>query len=941
MRGTKIIPLILLLGVVISHAGYITPPLQAVLDTLSPGNKTPVCVHLLEKPNLSKFPQKAYTDKIAYLREFALQKQEPLIAFVNSFGGLVEDIKSFWVFNGISFKGTKEVILEVAPRIDVEFVSGGELEPLEEPTGNAPPIPRQIEWNIERVRANEVWQIGYTGEGIVICIFDSGMREDHESYGAWPFGKWRTEYGWRNAWYDASNDSGRPWDPQGHGTHVGGIAIGGDGYGGSLRDIGVAPGAKLIACRPLSSHDCFEWIAGLAENGWQPDVVNCSWGDRMWMWNLEFWGDVHTLRSLGIIPVFCIGNTDIGFARNWPPGNFPTVIGVGATKVDNQLAWFSCHGPAPDSFPWNYHYYWSRPDWDSIKPDIVAPGCSTGTESSNTVGILSATKDGTTTYGKMWGTSQATLHVTGAIALMLEASQDKWNYDLNYYDIYDILLETANRQISGSPNNYYGWGRLDCYEAVNAVLNYHLKSSSPTATAPNNGDRVAYGGDKWHMVYESGGPMAKYVRYTVSTDNGTTWSLEANGSQGERIGKISEGSNPALSVLPNGDAHVVWLDGSYLLYSKKLASSSVWTEPIVLYDEESMQKTPCLVVDPSTNIGYVTFVNESVFGKKVIYGWFDTQNPVLDYFTVDQGEVSHPSIGLGTNGPHIAWCKASGLMKAIYYTCAPNWLVVQISNSIKLGIACPDLVVSPYNGTVMVVWEEKNGNNFDIRCRRKILGFWQPFEWVCQTAEESRHPVITANAFKNHYYVAWADSTADYDWEILFSIDNGLGWQVPENLSECEFGSKNPQIGFLSSETGVGDMAVIAYGEGSSAFLLSHNSKYVPVYNIKTVSKFFPFGGGGQQASGDESIKSFCFENIHPNPAKEMLKIKFNSPDERKVTVKLYDVTGRLVQNLFNDKAQIGINEILITSDDLSSGVYFVKIEAKAYSRTERVIFLR
>jgi len=181
----KIIVSLLLLGVTILHAGYITPPLQAVLDTLSPGNKTWVSVHLTEKPNLARFPQKAYAEKITHLKGFSQRTQRPLIDFANSFGNQVDSLKSFWVYNGFTLKTTKPVIVAIASMPEVEFVNGGAGGLAEEPSGSVPPPPRQIEWNIERVRADEVWSMAYTGEGIVICIFDSGMREDHQSYGDW------------------------------------------------------------------------------------------------------------------------------------------------------------------------------------------------------------------------------------------------------------------------------------------------------------------------------------------------------------------------------------------------------------------------------------------------------------------------------------------------------------------------------------------------------------------------------------------------------------------------------------------------------------------------------------------------------------------------------------------------------------------------------------
>uniref|UniRef100_A0A7V1EHQ0 Peptidase S8/S53 domain-containing protein n=1 Tax=candidate division WOR-3 bacterium TaxID=2052148 RepID=A0A7V1EHQ0_UNCW3 len=391
------------------------------------------------------------------------------------------------------------------------------------------------------------------------------MREDHESW--WQGindNKWRRIFSYPNytyAWFDAYGGTQQPYGYDKHDTHVGGIAIGGDGYAGNLRDIGVAPGAKLIACTygeyqyTERFHECFQWIVDLTNTPYgnlAPDVVNCSWGNPFNMEDLEYWSDVTTLRELDIIPVFCIGNVVLWI--NWPPGNFSTSIGVGATDVNDDWAIdFSGYGLSPTNPPWNEQKYWSRPDWNFMGVDLVAPG----TKYDKTEGIYSADKDDPHGYIHKWGTSQATPHVTGPIALMLEASRDKWHYDLNYYDIYDILLETANRDVSGSPNIYYGWARLDCYAAVNGVLNYHLKSSDPVATGPNNAERIGYGNGLWHMVYESGGPMAKYVRYTVSADNGATWSLEANGAQGERIGKIGEGNSPALSVLPNGDAHVV------------------------------------------------------------------------------------------------------------------------------------------------------------------------------------------------------------------------------------------------------------------------------------------------------------------------------------------------------------------------------------------------
>jgi hypothetical protein len=100
-------------------------------------------------------------------------------------------------------------------------------------------------------------------------------------------------------------------------------------------------------------------------------------------------------------------------------------------------------------------------------------------------------------------------------------------------------------------------------------------------------------------------------------------------------------------------------------------------------------------------------------------------------------------------------------------------------------------------------------------------------------------------------------------------------------------------------------------------------------------------GGGGPQGGETQISRSFYLERIHPNPAKGMIKIRFNSPDERKVSVKVYDVLGRLAKRVFDGPARIGMNEFLINPKDFSAGVYFVQLEADGYTKTEKIILLK
>ena len=100
-------------------------------------------------------------------------------------------------------------------------------------------------------------------------------------------------------------------------------------------------------------------------------------------------------------------------------------------------------------------------------------------------------------------------------------------------------------------------------------------------------------------------------------------------------------------------------------------------------------------------------------------------------------------------------------------------------------------------------------------------------------------------------------------------------------------------------------------------------------------------GGGGPQGSETQITMPFFMERLYPNPTKGMIRIRFNSPDERKITIKLYDVTGRLVHQQNIIKSKIGINEVLIKPVGFACGIYFVRLETAGYERIEKAILLK
>ena len=153
---------------------------------------------------------------------------------------------------------------------------------------------------------------------------------------------------------------------------------------------------------------------------------------------------VNNIVKNGTVVVVAAGNYGFfGLRTISTPGSASKAITVGATGYKNDsIALFSSKGPVG----WN--------DSKFIKPDIVAPG----------VGINSTYINNGYAYKS--GTSMATPHVSGVVALMLQA-----NSSLTPDEIKQILKGTALDLGKPGEDNIYGAGRVNAYAAVRAVLN--------------------------------------------------------------------------------------------------------------------------------------------------------------------------------------------------------------------------------------------------------------------------------------------------------------------------------------------------------------------------------------------------------------------------------------------------------------------------------------
>ncbi|MCI0488434.1 MAG: S8 family serine peptidase [Blastocatellia bacterium] len=434
--------------------------------------------------------------------------------------------RSYYIVNAIWVKAELPVMIEIAARAEVLRIEGNpRIQSVHEPDAQELSVKQEraagVEQGVSYIRAPEVWAMGYTGQGIVIAGADTGYQWDHPAlkshYRGWNGATADHDYNWHDSIHaeggDCGPDSPQPCDDSGHGTHTIGTAVGDDGAG---NQIGVAPGAKWIGCRnmdrgngtPATYIECMEFflapypVGGTPADGdpdRAPHITTNSWtcppSEGCSSDTLQ--AAVEAQRAAGIMMVVAAGNAGTGCTSlASPPSIYDAVYTVGALDngTDN-IAGFSSRGPV------------AADGSNRLKPDISAPGTN----------VRSSYRDDD--YRNLNGTSMATPHVAGAIALLWSAQTSLRN---RVAETEAALNDTAVHLLSdfcgtsGPPNNIYGYGRMDIKAAVDFVL---------TSIAPANEEFPATGGQGHVDVTAPGG-------FSWSAKSDAEWIHIVSGSTG-------------------------------------------------------------------------------------------------------------------------------------------------------------------------------------------------------------------------------------------------------------------------------------------------------------------------------------------------------------------------------------------------------------------------
>ncbi len=453
-------------------AGMIEPQLSLILDRCTPDSVVTVIFELEGGVQAgavgSEFRSAALNRKNSHrvlMEKMQLENGKVQQDLVDRFSdvagsGAIKRIRLFWITNLIVLDVEAQQVARLASLPGVKrvvenrtiYLKGYKSEPAHGKAG--------VEGNLWKVKAPYLWLDGYTGEGVLVCLIDSGVDGTHPALST----KWRGNNvpGSAACWHDPYNFTSSPIDDDvtigpTHGTSVTGILVGSAGSD----TIGIAPGAQWIAANAFegssqtSSYeviiDCLEWAADPDGDPSTvsdvPDVINNSWGTNdaggTGLCDDVLWSAMDAVEALGSMLFFAAGNYGSGAQTISSPASRITTdinsFAVGATDEYDRIASFSSRGP-------------STCDSITVKPEVVAPGVDI--RSSRGVGAGGG-------YQYSSGTSFSTPHASGVAGLLRQVSATS-----QANEIKRAILNSAGDLGDTGDDNDYGMGLVDANAAA-------------------------------------------------------------------------------------------------------------------------------------------------------------------------------------------------------------------------------------------------------------------------------------------------------------------------------------------------------------------------------------------------------------------------------------------------------------------------------------------
>ncbi len=962
----------------------IDPELQTILNQK---NDEKISINIIFKAQLNRADLRErsnqYSDKetkrqavIKELKNFSAETQHEVFSIIKSSESKneVTNVVSHWLTNAITCTATKDVIEELAKRDDILLIgyNGDRNALLGESNDEAVRADKEITENIVQVNAPKVWDLGYTGKGVLVAILDTGVNYEHPDLAdhLWDGG---TQY--PNHGYNSYDNNKITMDTRGHGTHCAGT-ICGDGTG--EKRTGVAPDVTLMCIKALNDNgntNANAIVSGMefaVEHGAQVlsmslGIANSSIADRTMLRQTC----VNTLEA-GVIASVAAGNDGENLKNNPIPDNVRVpsscpapwihpdqqenaggtscVVSVGAVDSKDKVASVSSRGPVTWQAT-SYADYPYEPGIGLIRPDVCAPGVN--------VISLNYSSDG---YTKKTGTSMAAPCVAGIICLMLEKNPELTPAEIS------MLLETTAMKLSEKKNNESGSGRVDALAAIKAIDMGNIIFKELSYSDENNNENINTNEEiKLNIEFENTSDEAYNnitAKLTCTNDlvNITNNITTINDIAAKQTFKIENTFTFIIDKKVN-DQEALYFDAEFFDGETRISSTrfslivtdnAIRFSSIVINNDDN--GNGILEAGETADLGVV--LNNS--GSEIAVNLNGTLSSTSEFITIDNNNADFASIA--PNASATAYFKvtlsnnATGNLDIpfelevkdkyndvtnisfdhisscdIIYTLRDDfgdgWMGAKIiasysdnseSDTYTLANGEVDTFTKTLNTGVEVSLEWKKGS-MDSECRY-VINY------------ENGTEIFSGKGTQKGTFFSWVNDCSTQEMTIktgeavknlnaaVHDYSITLGWEAPETEGVTAYE--------IYRETILLDTTTELYYNDKNLISGTYT------YNVRPIYEDHNGATSTQVVTFSEGVEDLFVPNvtIYPNPAND--KVYIETEDEIEEIV-VYDVYGR-IQNLRNSETQKLSNSVDVA--DLNSGIYFVKVKTENGNVVKRIV---
>jgi PKD repeat protein len=297
---------------------------------------------------------------------------------------------------------------------------------------------------LSQINVPAVHDKGFDGAGIIVAMFDTGYRKDHQAF-EMAYSEGRVLAEWDFIFNDGNteNEAQDASNQHNHGTltwsTLGGEVPGvlyGPAYGASF----ILAKTEYVPTETQVEEDnwaaAVEWADSIGAS-----VISSSLSYSDWYTYSDYDGETcvttiaaNLATSYGIVVANAMGNSGPGAGTLGAPADALEILSCGAVNSSGTIASFSSRGPTADG---------------RIKPEVCAQGVST----------FGASASSPTSYGYASGTSLSTPLIAGCAAVLLSARPT-----LTPQQVRMAFMQTASQ--ADNPDNTYGWGIIDLDKAL-------------------------------------------------------------------------------------------------------------------------------------------------------------------------------------------------------------------------------------------------------------------------------------------------------------------------------------------------------------------------------------------------------------------------------------------------------------------------------------------